>query len=155
MNPPPVRGREASQPRRHISQELAPSPFGRLPGLHWASPSTPLDVSSYVRGSIAAQSAAVTIGRPASEPAETTTARRIRPSSRSRPTAMSTRVASPPRPEKNTVENGLPGAEDHHSPRPPPPDPAPRPPPRGRGGGGATRRGHRSRRPGRRGAPRS
>src|SRR4051812_11253855 len=123
MKPPPVLWREASQHRRHISQELAPSPFGRLPGLHWASPSTPLDVSSYVRGSIAAQSAAVTIGRPASEPAETTTARRIRPSSRTSPTAMSTRVASPPRPEKKTVQNGLPGIDDHHSPGAPPPEP--------------------------------
>src|SRR3954467_671104 len=58
MKPPPVLWREASEHRRHISQELAPSPFGRLPGLHWASPSTPLDVSSYVGGSIAAETAA-------------------------------------------------------------------------------------------------
>ena len=47
------------KPPIHISQasswslmELAPFPFGRLPGLHRASPSTPLDAYSYVRCSI-------------------------------------------------------------------------------------------------------
>jgi len=42
----------------HICQELAPFPSrsacrdGRLPGFHRASPSTPLDVSSYVGATI-------------------------------------------------------------------------------------------------------
>src|SRR3989337_2822541 len=50
----------------HICQELAPFSLARadarewLPGFHRASPSTPLDVSSYVAGSIA--------GRPAAGP---------------------------------------------------------------------------------------
>ena len=40
---------EALESLGHISQELAPFPHcGRLPGLQRASPSTPLDVSSYV-----------------------------------------------------------------------------------------------------------
>ena len=44
------------KPPIHISQacrwslmELAPFPYGRLPGFHRASPSTPLDAYSYVR----------------------------------------------------------------------------------------------------------
>src|SRR3954468_18618466 len=49
-NPPPefVRGGGLGEPRPHLSGIGTFPACGRLPGLQRASPSTPLDVSSYV-----------------------------------------------------------------------------------------------------------
>ena len=112
---------------RHISQELAPSRLLRgLPGLHRASPSTPLDVSSYVGGSISGMPSAVPgshAGRgdpmtdeprsPHAEPAQAPPAR----------TARARAAVAPPRlsletPQRRDRRGRRPALDQHRAPAP-------------------------------------